>query len=216
MISLVYANAMWLTVFLRLLDLNSLVVAVLMQHSEPVSQTAHHLLQVRLTAHWGIITVMINDDEVMLYCPSPPLWRWEVSQLQHSTAQLHWNLATKGVLIKRNLLFILQNILACRAADARAKVCTFLFCRTLLRLRGARTHARTLLSDLLPCDARLVVKLTLSKSDRGRDRRDQTEVREKMRMCVSSRGNEKSDMWVQLSLWCVADEVMVCVRTLVE
>lgn len=119
---------------------------------------------------------------------------------QSATAQHSCTETTEGVLIKRNLLFILQSILACRAAVTRAKVCTFLFCRTLLRLRGARTHARTLLSDLLSCDARLVVKLTLSKSDRGRDRRDQTEVREKMRMCVSSRGNEKSDMWVQLSL----------------
>lgn len=42
---------MSLTVLLWLLDLDSLVVAILMQHSEPVSQTTHHLLQVRLTAH---------------------------------------------------------------------------------------------------------------------------------------------------------------------
>lgn len=44
-------NVTRLTVLLWLLDLDSLVVAVLVQHSEPVSQTTHHLLQVRLTAH---------------------------------------------------------------------------------------------------------------------------------------------------------------------
>lgn len=38
-----------------------------------------------------------------------------------------------------------------------AEPCTFLLCRALFRLSGARTHARTLDSDLLPCDACLVV-----------------------------------------------------------
>lgn len=38
-------KASLLTVLLWLLDLDPLVVAILMQHSEPVSQAAHHLLQ---------------------------------------------------------------------------------------------------------------------------------------------------------------------------
>ncbi len=50
-LSVFSALLMPLTVLLWLLDLDSLVVAILMQHSEPVSQTTHHLLQVQLTAH---------------------------------------------------------------------------------------------------------------------------------------------------------------------
>lgn len=88
-------NVTWLTVLLWLLDLDSLVVAVLVQHSEPVSQTTHHLLQVRLTAHWGAITLMINDDKVMLYCLPSPLWRREV-RVSYSAAALQLQCCAKG------------------------------------------------------------------------------------------------------------------------
>lgn len=46
-----FVSATSLTVLLWLLDLDSLRHAIIMQHSEPVSQTTHDLLQVRLTAH---------------------------------------------------------------------------------------------------------------------------------------------------------------------
>lgn len=59
-------KASLLTVLLWLLDLDPLVVAILMQHSEPVSQAAHHLLQLRLAAHCRIVTLKINDRKVTL------------------------------------------------------------------------------------------------------------------------------------------------------
>ncbi len=65
------------------------------------------------------------------------------------------------------------------------ELCTFLLCRALFGLRGARTHARTLHGDLLSRDACLVVQLTLSESDRNR--RDETEEEEEVksgRVCV--------------------------------
>lgn len=73
----------------------------------------------------------------------------------------------KDLLIKQNLLFSLHlGVCAVMCANP----CTFLLIGARFRLGGARTHARTLHSNLLSCDACLVVQLALSGRDRDRDR----------------------------------------------